>query len=131
MNKIELNKDTIKYFHFTTTKALESIDEKGLLALIGDNSRGVEKTHKVFFSESLENAARCLDVWVRWRIVHSQKTNDRQEYLNKALKDFVPQEELVVDDKGENTYLLQTRKDTLIYTLTQNYNLQKILEMVD
>jgi len=101
MNKIELNKDTIKYFHFTTTKALESIDEKGLLALIGDNSRGVEKTHKVFFSESLENAARCLDVWVRWRIVHFQKTNARQEYLNKALKDFVPQEELVVDDKGE------------------------------
>lgn len=101
MNKIELNKDTVKYFHFTFTKALENIDKQGLLALIGDNSRGVEKTKKVFFSESLEDAARCLDVWVRWRIVQHQKTNARQKYFKNKLKDFVPQEKLIIDEKGQ------------------------------
>lgn len=35
MRDIELKKNKIKYFHFTTTKALESIDEKGLLTLKG------------------------------------------------------------------------------------------------
>ncbi len=101
MNKIELNKDTVKYFHFTSTNALESIDKKGLLASIGDNSRGVEKTRKVFFSEGLENAARCLDVWVRWRIVYYQKTNTKLEYFNNKLKDFTPQDKLIVDEKGQ------------------------------
>lgn len=62
MNKIELNKDTIRYFHFTSNNALENIDKHGLLALIGDNARGVEDTEKVFFSDGLENVARCLDV---------------------------------------------------------------------
>ena len=83
MNKIELTEDNVKYFHFTENEYLNNIEENGLLARIGDNAIGAEDTAKVFFSEGISGVARCIDVWVRWRIVTYHKTHTLPKYINK------------------------------------------------
>ena len=97
MKKIDLEKNKVKYFHFTKKKNLESIDEKGLVPKIGDNSKSGEATPKVFFSDGISEVAKCLDVWVRWRIIQYQKTNQRQEPL-----DFVPFEPVIDGNLSDN-----------------------------
>ena len=83
MQKIELTEDNVKYFHFTETKFLQDIQAKGLEARIGSNAFGVEETKKVFFSEGIDNVAKCIDVWIRWRIVAYNKTNTLPKYIEE------------------------------------------------
>jgi len=83
MQKIELTEDNVRYFHFTETKFLQDIQEKGLEARIGSNAFGVEETKKVFFSEGIDNVAKCIDVWIRWRIVAYNKINTLPRYIEE------------------------------------------------
>lgn len=81
MPTIELTEDNVTHFHFTETKFLQDIQENGLEARIGSNAFGVEETKKVFFSEGIDNVAKCIDVWIRWRIVAYNKTNTLPKYI--------------------------------------------------
>lgn len=100
MQKIELN-NRIKYFHFTLSKNLESIDKMGLIAKTGDNAISAETTQKVFFSEGISEAARCIDTWIKWRIVYFNDINNKKKYLNNYLKNFKPEHELVCGENGK------------------------------
>lgn len=80
---IELTEENIIHFHFTETKFLQDIQENGLEARIGSNAFGVEETKKVFFSEGIDNVAKCIDVWIRWRIVAYHKTNTLPKYIEE------------------------------------------------
>lgn len=83
LQPIELTEDNVKYFHFTDTKFLETIQKEGLVPRIGDNALGAEKTEKVFFSEGIDNVAKCIDVWIRWRIVAYNKINTLPKYIEE------------------------------------------------
>lgn len=62
INKKDLNSG---YFHFTYKRNLESIMSNGLVPTIGNNSKNVERTKKVFFTEGLDNLLILFDVWIR------------------------------------------------------------------
>lgn len=83
MPTIELTEDNVTHFHFTETKFLQDIQENGLEARIGSNAFGVEETKKVFFSEGIDNVAKCIDVWIRWRIVAYNKINTLPKYIEE------------------------------------------------
>ncbi len=78
----ELNKDEM-FLHFTKERNVDSIEEKGLLPSIGENSKGKkpgegEKTPKSFFAKGVEGANEILDVWLKWFIF----TEQRNRYMD-------------------------------------------------
>lgn len=102
MKKIELTKDNVKYFHFTYASALADIEQKGLKPQIGSNAIGAEDTKKVFFSKGLEGVAKCVDVWVRWRMVEFHKINTLQKFIDEEVNSFKPKQILeTTSKKGE------------------------------
>lgn len=55
-------------FHFTDKRNISQIEELGLIPMIGNNSKGIEKTKKVFFSKGNIGFLRICDVWINWII---------------------------------------------------------------
>lgn len=55
----ELNKDA--FFHYTNIDNLKNIFEKGLEPNIGDNSMGIEKTKKIFFTYGMTNSLILME----------------------------------------------------------------------
>ena len=51
-------------FHFTDKRNIRKIEELGLIPMIGKNSKGIEKTEKVFFSKGNIGFLRICDVWI-------------------------------------------------------------------
>lgn len=56
------------FLHYTNEKNLPSIFKEGLKPKIGENSKGVEKTKKVFFTIGDKSALIIMDVWLKWLI---------------------------------------------------------------
>lgn len=54
------------FFHFTKKIGLENISQKGLEAVIGENSKGPENTPKVFFAQGKKGVMDLSDVWLKW-----------------------------------------------------------------
>ncbi len=52
------------YFHFTNSKNLNSILQKGLIPNIGGSAKYIEKTKKIFFVEGLDNLLILFDCWI-------------------------------------------------------------------
>lgn len=52
------------YFHFTSKRNLKSIKQNGLVPKIGNNSKFLEKSKKVFFVEGLDNLLILFDCWI-------------------------------------------------------------------
>lgn len=65
---VDISENKIKFFHFTEKKNLEEISKNGLVPKIGDNAQGVENTPKVFFSEGVDGACKCINAWLKWFI---------------------------------------------------------------
>ena len=102
MKKIELTKDNIEYFHFTHTGALSKIEEVGLQPQIGSNAMGAEDTSKVFFSKGIDGVAKCVDVWIRWRMVEFHKINTLQKFIDEEVNTFKPKKVIEkTTEKGE------------------------------
>ncbi|MBE6157672.1 MAG: hypothetical protein E7160_02640 [Firmicutes bacterium] len=70
-------------FHFTETKYLEKIQEEGLIASIGENAIGIERTPKIFFSKGEMGVIKLSEVWLRWLMNRIYGPNDRlNQYKN-------------------------------------------------
>ena len=50
------------YLHYTDKNNLSNIAKNGLIPAIGDNSKGIEKTPKIFFTISFKGALAIMDV---------------------------------------------------------------------
>lgn len=66
INNIDL--DSV-FLHYTNVCNLENILNTGLEPRIGINSKGIEKSEKVFFSVGDKGALVIMDVWLRWLII--------------------------------------------------------------
>ena len=62
--KITIDDIKHNYFHFTSSKNLQSIKQNGLIPKIGKNARFIEKSEKVFFVEGLDNLLILFDCWI-------------------------------------------------------------------
>lgn len=85
MKTIEL-KDldrTNTLYHFTNKNNIEKIEKLGLIPMIGNNSKGIEKTKKVFFSKGNIGFLRICDVWINWIIYSASMKN----YINKRINE--------------------------------------------
>ncbi len=56
------------FLHYTPSSNIGSIAVYGLQSKIGENSKGVEKTKKIFFSIGDKGALVIIDVWIKWLI---------------------------------------------------------------
>ncbi len=56
------------FFHYTNFINVESIFEKGLIPLRGENAFGLEKTDKVFFTIGFKGTLVLMDSWIKWLI---------------------------------------------------------------
>ena len=67
MRKVILDekKDNHYLLHFTHKNNYSEIEEKGLIPLIGENSKGIEKSPKIFFSKGIDGALEVSEVWLR------------------------------------------------------------------
>lgn len=54
------------FLHYTSSDNLESITENGLLPKIGENSKGIERTEKIFFAVGADGFLMIMDVWLKW-----------------------------------------------------------------
>lgn len=72
-----LNKNKM-FLHYTSSANIKNINEKGLLPKIGKNSIIIEKTKKIFFTESEKGALLIIDVWIKWLI---EKPNNKLIYI--------------------------------------------------
>lgn len=91
-----INLETI-FLHYTNVKNIDNIFEKGLEPKIGENSKGIEKTKKVFFTIGEKNAIIIMDVWLKWLM--SRPKNKyiywlgayfmRQPYFPKVIYDVI------------------------------------------
>ncbi len=59
---------TFAFFHYTNKNNLESIDENGLVPLIGNSAIGIELTEKIFFAIGPKGVFSIFDSWIRWLI---------------------------------------------------------------
>ena len=60
---------TEKFFlHYTSMDNLQSISLNGLQPKIGKNSKVIEKSKKVFFTEGAKGALVIMDVWLKWLV---------------------------------------------------------------
>ena len=89
------------YYHFTPRYNYESICEKRLLAKIGSNANGIEKTPKVFFAIGNLGFLKICDVWINWFIYKialydnvlkyndisiDEKMNLKRQFKNRFIK---------------------------------------------
>lgn len=86
------------FFHFAPKSAFESINEKGLLALKGKNSQGIEENPKVFFTEGGLNLLRISDIWIKWFAWHIA----REKYFGKHYKDWTKEKAAAFKSDFEN-----------------------------
>lgn len=56
------------FLHYTSKDNIDNIFKNGLEPRIGENSKGIEKTKKVFFTIGEKNALIIMDVWLQWLI---------------------------------------------------------------
>ena len=77
----DLSQDSL--FHFSHKKALESIEQEGLRAQIGENAFGIEKTPKVFFSKGDLGIIKVTEVWLRWLLNRIYGPKDRLGMFEK------------------------------------------------
>ncbi len=54
------------FLHYTNSNNIDSIFKYGLEPRIGENSKGLEKSKKVFFTIGDKNALIIMDVWLKW-----------------------------------------------------------------
>lgn len=59
------------FLHYTSSNNLESISENGLVPKIGKNSKGIEKTEKIFFCVGANGFLMIMDVWLKWLAVQT------------------------------------------------------------
>ena len=57
------------YFHYTDINNLENIALKGLEPKIGNNSKGIEESEKIFFVIGEIGILAIMDVWLKWLIL--------------------------------------------------------------
>lgn len=69
MHFIDIEKVDLRngFFHYAPLSSVDNISEKGLLPLIGVNSKGLEMTEKVFFVRGAGGILEIWDVWIKWR----------------------------------------------------------------
>lgn len=63
----EIGLDNI-FLHYTNKDNINNILRNGLEPKIGENSKGIEKTKKVFFTIGEKNALILMDAWLKWLI---------------------------------------------------------------
>lgn len=64
----EINMEN-SFFHYTDSKNLQSIFCNGLEPRIGKNSKGIEKSEKVFFSIGHIGVLVLMDAWIKWLVL--------------------------------------------------------------
>ncbi len=94
ISEIDLNK---AFFHYTNVDNLDSITINGLEPKIGKNSRGIEKSEKIFFSIGDKGVLVLMDAWLKWLIL--RPSNDiiyrlgaffmTQPYFPKIIVDVI------------------------------------------
>ena len=67
MNKVKLEEIDSKnsFFHFTNRMNIELIKKYGLLPAIGESSKGIENTKKIFFAKGTDGILKICDVWIK------------------------------------------------------------------
>lgn len=74
-------------FHFHPKKFYDEVVEKGLVSRIGDNSKGIEETKKIFFSKGIDGVLKCWDIWIKWEMKHAFNGDDKYDlFLNDEEK---------------------------------------------
>lgn len=63
---------TSVFLHYTNTSNLEGIFARGLEPHIGKNSKGIEKSSKVFFTIGDTGALVIMDAWLKWLILRPE-----------------------------------------------------------
>ena len=57
------------FLHYTDRENIENIFQIGLLPKIGQNSKNIELSKKVFFTEGLDNTLLLMDSWIKWLVL--------------------------------------------------------------
>ncbi len=67
-NVVDINEVNLEniFLHYTNKNNIDNILKKGLEPRIGENSKGIEQTKKVFFTIGEKNALIIMDVWLKW-----------------------------------------------------------------
>ena len=94
---VQVGGDEIRFFHFTQKQNMVGILENGIVPNIGENSNGIEKNNKVFFSESPKYMLKCVDVWLKWMLG----------------KNYVEQATAGIDIESQNKEWNQRRKEAI------------------
>ena len=70
MKQVDINNIDLStvFLHYTNKDNIESISKNGLKPFIGENSKGIEQTKKVFFTIGDKNALIIMDAWIKWLI---------------------------------------------------------------
>jgi len=61
----EINLENV-FLHYTSKDNISNIFNNGLEPRIGENSKGIEQTKKIFFTIGEKNALIIMDVWLKW-----------------------------------------------------------------
>lgn len=96
INIDEINTENI-FLHYTNKNNINNIFNNGLEPRVGENSKGIEQTKKVFFTIGVKNALIIMDVWLKWLM--SRPKNDyiyrmgayfmKQPYFPKFIYDII------------------------------------------
>ena len=74
----ELDKEDT-FFHFTSVKNMESIEQNGLNPLIGGYSQGVEDTHKIYFAKGVDGVLKLWNTWLKYEMNGKQECQNKKE----------------------------------------------------
>ena len=67
------------FLHYTDRENIENIFQIGLLPKIGQNSKNIELSKKVFFTEGFDNTLLLMDSWIKWLVL---KPKNNIIYIN-------------------------------------------------
>ena len=90
------------FFHYSLKKDKNSIDNKGLEARIGRNSKGIDKEKSIFFSKGIEGALETWDVWLKWRA--DRLFNPYYQKENKDIREAIEDGTATKEEKQEYYY---------------------------
>ena len=114
-------------YHFTKKENLEKISVEGLKPQIGENSKYIENTPKIFFSKGTQGILKSTEVWLRWLmnriygpkniigIYNQLSKEDKIARLSKWQEEFLSKD-----------YLKDNIKKEVLFNYFYNYTKERV-----
>lgn len=119
-------------FHFTINDNLPSINERGIIPLIGENASGVEATEKIFFSKGELGIIKINEVWLRWLMNRIFGQNDRLNlYSDEAPVDKKKRLSAWGEEFLTKKYFEDEDKKKVLYDYFYNYAKERTYLVLD